>query len=148
MLDKKHELSIKEEKKNIATICSLIRTLQSIECEYNSGHIDREKYTKETNKILDQYENVTFSYPEYEGLDNFVKHYKLEDCNLAINHLKRDQLDRFHYSNSKIALQKNKQLFYDLNLILDCEGLCVADIIQMYSELWISLEDLKDLINL
>ena len=149
MFDGELELTIEEEEKiqNPANIYSLIRTLQFIEWAYNFSHIDRESYTKETNIILEQYENAKNAYPEYEGLDNFVKHYKLEDCTYAINRIKEGRV-KARASASVIAIQKMTQYFNDLNLILDTETLSVADIVQMYLELCNSLEDLKNLINL
>ena len=149
MFDGELELTIEEEEKiqNPANIYSLIRTLQFIEWAYNFSHIDRESYTKETNIILEQYENAKNAYPEYEGLDNFVKHYKLEDCTYAINRIKEGRV-KDRASASVIAIQKMTQYFNDLNLILDTETLSVADILQMYLELCNSLEDLKNLINL
>ena len=149
MFDGELELTIEEEEKiqNPANIYSLIRTLQIIEWAYNFSHIDRESYTKETNIILEQYENAKNAYPEYEGLDNFVKHYKLEDCTYAINRIKEGRV-KDKVSASVIAIQKMTQYFNDLNLILDTETLSVADIVQMYLELCNSLEDLKNLINL
>ena len=152
MLNEKPEPTKEEEEKNqhIAKICSLIRTLQSIESDYNSGHIGKESYIKETNKIIEQYNNAKNAYLEYEGLDNFVKNNKLEDCIDAINRLKERWLDSgsFRYS-PKIQIQKMMQYFSDLNLILDVEeALFVGDIVEMYLELWNSLEDLKNLINI
>ena len=149
MSDGDLELTIEEEEKiqNPANIYSLIRTLQFIEWAYNFSHIDRESYTKETNIILEQYENAKNAYPEYEGLDNFVKHYKLEDCSFAINRIKEGRV-KDRASASVIAIQKMTQYFNDLNLILETESLSVADIVQMYLELVNSLEDLKNLINL
>ena len=149
MFDGELELTIEEEEKiqNPANIYSLIRTLQFIEWAYNFSHIDRESYTKETNIILEQYENAKNAYPEYEGLDNFVKHYKLEDCSFAINRIKEGRV-KDRASASVIAIQKMTQYFNDLNLILETESLSVADIVQMYLELVNSLEDLKNLINL
>ena len=149
MFDGNLELTIEEEEKiqNPANIYSLIRTLQFIEWAYNFSHIDRESYTKETNIILEQYENAKNAYPEYEGLDNFVKHYKLEDCSFAINRIKEGRV-KDRASASVIAIQKMTQYFNDLNLILETESLSVADIVQMYLELVNSLEDLKNLINL
>jgi hypothetical protein len=149
MFDGELELTIEEEEKiqNPANIYSLIRTLQFIEWAYNFSHIDRESYTKETNIILEQYENAKNAYPEYEGLDTFVKHYKLEDCTYAINRIKEGRV-KDRVSNSVIAIQKMTQYFNDLNLILDTETLSVSDIVQMYLELCNSLEDLKNLINL
>ena len=149
MFDGELELTIEEEEKiqNPANIYSLIRTLQFIEWAYNFSHIDRESYTKETNIILEQYENAKNAYPEYEGLDNFVKHYKLEDCTYAINRIKEGRV-KDRTSASVIAIQKMTQYFNDLNLILDTETLSVSDIVQMYLELCNSLEDLKNLINL
>ena len=149
MFDGELELTIEEEEKiqNPANIYSLIRTLQFIEWAYNFSHIDRESYTKETNIILEQYENAKNAYPEYEGLDSFVKHYKLEDCTYAINRIKEGRV-KDRASSSVIAIQKMTQYFNDLNLILDTETLSVSDIVQMYLELCNSLEDLKNLINL
>ena len=149
MFDGELELTIEEEEKiqNPANIYSLIRTLQFIEWAYNFSHIDRESYTKETNIILEQYENAKNAYPESEGLDSFVKHYKLEDCTYAINRIKEGRV-KDRASNSVIAIQKMTQYFNDLNLILDTETLSVSDIVQMYLELCNSLEDLKNLINL
>ena len=149
MFDGELELTIEEEEKiqNPANIYSLIRTLQFIEWAYNFSHIDRERYTNETNIILEQYENAKNAYPEYEGLDNFVKHYKLEDCTYAINRIKEGRV-KDRASASVIAIQKMTQYFNDLNLILDTETLSVSDIVQMYLELCNSLEDLKNLINL
>ena len=149
MFDGDLELTIEEEEKiqNPANIYSLIRTLQFIEWAYNFSHIDRESYTKETNIILEQYENAKNAYPEYEGLDNFVKHQKLEDCSFAINRIKEGRV-KDRASASVIAIQKMTQYFNDLNLILETESLSVADIVQMYLELVNSLEDLKNLINL
>ena len=149
MFDGELELTIEEEEKiqNPANIYSLIRTLQFIEWAYNFSHIDRESYTKETNIILEQYENAKNAYPEYEGLDDFVKHYKLEDCTYAINRIKEGRV-KDRASASVIAIQKMTQYFNDLNLILDTETLSVSDIVQMYLELCNSLEDLKNLINL
>jgi hypothetical protein len=149
MFDGELELTIEEEEKiqNPANIYSLIRTLQFIEWAYNFSHIDRESYTKETNIILEQYKNATNAYPEYEGLDNFVKHYKLEDCTYAINRIKEGNIKE-RANSTVIAIQKMTQFFNDLNLILDTDTLSVADIVPMYLELCNSLEDLKNLINL
>ena len=149
MFDGELELTIEEEEKiqNPANIYSLIRTLQFIEWAYNFSHIDRESYTKETNIILEQYENAKNAYPDYEGLDKFVKNYKLEDCTYAINRIKEGRV-KDRASASVIAIQKMTQYFNDLNLILDTETLSVSDIVQMYLELCNSLEDLKNLINL
>ena len=149
MFEGELELTIEEEEKiqNPANIYSLIRTLQFIEWAYNFSHIDRESYTKETNIILEQYENAKNAYPEYEGLDNFVKHYKLEDCTYAINRIKEGRI-KVGATPSVIAIKNMTQYFNDLNLILDTETLSVADIVQMYLELCNSLEDLKNLINL
>ena len=149
MFDGELELTIEEEEKiqNPANIYSLIRTLQFIEWAYNFSHIDRESYTKETNIILEQYKNATNSYPDYEGLYDFVKHYKLEDCTYAINRIKQGNI-REGPSPIIIAIQKMTQFFNDLNLILDTDTLSVADIVPMYLELCNSLEDLKNHINL
>ena len=149
MFDGELELTIEEEEKiqNPANIYSLIRNLQFIEWAYNFSHIDRESYTKETNIILEQYKNATNAYPEYEGLDNFVKHYKLEDCTYAINRIKEGNIKE-RANSTVIAIQKMTQFFNDLNLILDTDTLSVADIVPMYLELCNSLEDLKNLINL
>ena len=149
MFDGELELTIEEEEKiqNPANIYSLIRTLQFIEWAYNFSHIDRENYIKETNIILEQYENAKKAYPDYEGLDKFVKHYKLEDCTYAINRIKEGRVITT-VNPSIVAIQKMTQYFNDLNLILDTETLSVSDIVQMYLELCNSLEDLKNLINL
>ena len=149
MFDGELELTIEEEEKiqNPANIYSLIRTLQFIEWAYNFSHIDRESYTKEANIILEQYENAKNAYPDYEGLESFVKHYKLEDCTYAINRIREGRV-KVGASSSVIAIQKMTQFFNDLNLILDTETLSVSDIVPMYLELCNSLEDLKNLINL
>ena len=149
MFDGELELTIEEEEKiqNPANIYSLIRTLQFIEWAYNFSHIDRESYTKETNIILEQYKNATNAYPEYEGLDNFVKHYKLEDCSFAINRIKEGNIKE-RASSQVIAIQKMTQYFNDLNLMLDSDTLSVADIVQLYLELCNTFDDLKNLINL
>ena len=149
MLDGELELTIEEEEKiqNPSNIYSLIRTLQFIEWAYNFSHIDRENYIKETNIILEQYENAKKAYPDYEGLDKFVKNYKLEDCTYAINRIKEGRVIT-NANPSIVAIQKMTQYFNDLNLILDTETLSVSDIVQMYLELCNCLEDLKNLINL
>ena len=149
MLDGELELTIEEEEKiqNPSNIYSLIRTLQFIEWAYNFSHIDRESYTKETNIILEQYKNATNAYTDYEGLDDFVKHYKLEDCTYAINRIKEGNIKE-RASASVIAIQKMTQLFNDLNIYLDTETLIVSDVVNMYFDLCNSLEDLKNLINL
>ena len=149
MFDGELELTIEEEEKiqNPANIYSLIRTLQFIEWAYNFSHIDRESYTKETNIILEQYKNATNAFPEYEGLDNFVKHYKLEDCTYAINRIKEGNIKE-RASSQVIAIQKMTQYFNDLNLMLDYDTLSVADIVQLYLELCNTFDDLKNLINL
>ena len=149
MFDGELELTIEEEEKiqNPANIYSLIRTLQFIEWAYNFSHIDRESYTKETNIILEQYKNATNAFPDYEGLDNFVKHYKLEDCSFAINRIKEGNIKE-RASSQVIAIQKMTQYFNDLNLMLDSDTLSVADIVQLYLELCNTFDDLKNLINL
>ena len=149
MFDGELELTIEEEEKiqNPANIYSLIRTLQFIEWAYNFSHIDRESYTKETNIILEQYKNATNAFTEYEGLDNFVKHYKLEDCTYAINRIKEGTIKE-RASTQAIAIQKMTQYFNDLNLMLDSDTLSVADIVQLYLELCNTFDDLKNLINL
>ena len=149
MFDGELELTIEEEEKiqNPANIYSLIRTLQFIEWAYNFSHIDRESYTKETNIILEQYKNATNAFTEYEGLDNFVKHYKLEDCTYAINRIKEGNIKE-RASTQVIAIQKMTQYFNDLNLMLDSDTLSVADIVQLYLELCNTFDDLKNLINL
>ena len=149
MFDGELELTIEEEEKiqNTANIYSLIRTLQFIEWAYNFSHIDRESYTKETNIILEQYKNATNAFTEYEGLDNFVKHYKLEDCTYAINRIKEGNIKE-RASTQVIAIQKMTQYFNDLNLMLDSDSLSVADIVQLYLELCNTFDDLKNLINL
>ena len=149
MFDGELELTIEEEEKiqNPANIYSLIRTLQFIEWAYNFSHIDRQSYTKETNIILEQYKNATNAFTEYEGLDNFVKHYKLEDCTYAINRIKEGNIKE-RASTQVIAIQKMTQYFNDLNLMLDSDSLSVADIVQLYLELCNTFDDLKNLINL
>ena len=149
MFDGELELTIEEEEKiqNPANIYSLIRTLQFIEWAYNFSHIDRESYTKETNIILEQYKNATNAFPDYEGLDEFVKHYKLEDCSFAINRIKEGNIKE-RASSQVIAIQKMTQYFNDLNLVLDSDTLNVADIVQLYYELCNTFDDLKNLINL
>ena len=149
MFDGELELTIEEEEKiqNPANIYSLIRTLQFIEWAYNFSHIDRESYTKETNIILEQYKNATNAFPDYEGLDEFVKHYKLEDCSFAINRIKEGNIKE-RASSQVIAIQKMTQYFNDLNLMLDSDTLSVADIVQLYLELCNTFDDLKNLINL
>ena len=149
MFDGELELTIEEEEKiqNPANIYSLIRTLQFIEWAYNFSHIDRESYTKETNIILEQYKNATNAYTDYEGLDDFVKHYKLEDCTYAINRIKEGNIKE-RASTQVIAIQKMTQYFNDLNLMLDSDSLSVADIVQLYLELCNTFDDLKNLINL
>ena len=149
MFDGELELTIEEEEKiqNPANIYSLIRTLQFIEWAYNFSHIDRESYTKETNIILEQYKNATNAFPDYEGLDSFVKHYKLEDCTYAITRIKEGNI-KGTGSSQVIAIQKMTQYFNDLNLMLDVDPLSVADIVQLYLELCNTFEDLKNLINL
>ena len=149
MFDGELELTIEEEEKiqNPANIYSLIRTLQFIEWAYHFSHIDRESYTKETNIILEQYKNATNAFTEYEGLDNFVKHYKLEDCTYAINRIKEGNIKE-RASTQVIAIQKMTQYFNDLNLMLDSDSLSVADIVQLYLELCNTFDDLKNLINL
>jgi hypothetical protein len=149
MFDGELELTIEEEEKiqNPANIYSLIRTLQFIEWAYNFSHIDRESYTKETNIILEQYKNATNAFTEYEGLDNFVKHYKLEDCTYAINRIKEGNIKE-RASSQVIAIQKMTQYFNDLNLMLDSDTLSVADIVQLYLDLCNTFDDLKNLINL
>ena len=149
MFDGELELTIEEEEKiqNPANIYSLIRTLQFIEWAYNFSHIDRESYTKETNIILEQYKNATNAFPEYEGLDNFVKHYKLEDCTYAINRIKEGNI-KDRASSQVIAIQKMTQYFNDLNLMLDSDTLSVADIVQLYLELCNTFDDLKNLVDL
>ena len=149
MFDGELELTIEEEEKiqNPANIYSLIRTLQFIEWAYNFSHIDRESYTKETNIILEQYKNATNAFTEYEGLDNFVKHYKLEDCTYAINRIKEGNIKE-RASTQVIAIQKMTQYFNDLNLMLDSDTLSVADIVQLYLDLCNTFDDLKNLINL
>ena len=149
MLDDQLELTIEEEEKiqNPANIYSLIRTLQFIEWSYNFSHLDRESYIKQTNLILEQYENAKKAYPDFEGLDNFVKHYKLEDCSYAINRIKEGP-PRTGGESHISSIQKMTQYFNDLNIFLDTETLNVADVVQMYLELCNCLEDLKNLINL
>ena len=149
MFDGELELTIEEEEKiqNPANIYSLIRTLQFIEWAYNFSHIDRESYTKETNIILEQYKNATNAFTEYEGLDNFVKHYKLEDCTYSINRIKEGNIKE-RASSQVIAIQKMTQYFNDLNLMLDSDTLSVADIVQLYLDLCNTFDDLKNLINL
>ena len=148
MFDGDLELTIEEEEKiqNPANIYSLIRTLQFIEWAYNFSHIDRDTYVNETNIILEQYKNAVNAYPEYEGIDNFVKHYKLSDCTYAINRIKEGNV-----TVKKPVLgdiQKMVQLFNDLNLVLDGEVLNVADVVPLYLELCNALETLKNFINL
>ena len=149
MFDGDLELTIEEEEKiqNPANIYSLIRTLQFIEWAYNFSHIDRETYVNETNIILEQYKNATNAYPEYEGLDNFVKHYKLSDCTYAINRIKEGNVT---VQKGPVLgdIQKMVQLFNDLNLLLDGDMLSVADVVPIYLELCNALETLKNFINL
>ena len=149
MFDGDLELTIEEEEKiqNPANIYSLIRTLQFIEWAYNFSHIDRETYVNETNIILEQYKNAVNAYPEYEGIDNFVKHYKLSDCTYAINRIKEGNVT---VQKGPVLgdIQKMVQLFNDLNLLLDGEMLSVADVVPIYLELCNALETLKNFINL
>ena len=149
MFDGDLELTIEEEEKiqNPANIYSLIRTLQFIEWAYNFSHIDRDTYVNETNIILEQYKNAVNAYPEYEGIDNFVKHYKLSDCTYAINRIKEGNVI---VKKEPVLgdIQKMVQLFNDLNLVLDGEVLNVADVVPLYLELCNALETLKNFINL
>ena len=149
MFDGELELSLEEEEKiqNPTNIYSLIKTLQFIESGYATGHIDRESYIKEANIILEQYENAKNAYQDYEGLDNFVKHYKLEDCSFAINRIKNGLV---RPGGGPIAgnIQKMTQSFNDLNIFLDYQTISVSDVVPMYFDLWNNIEDLKNLINL
>ena len=149
MFDGDLELTIEEEEKiqNPANIYSLIRTLQFIEWSYNFSHIDRDTYVNETNIILEQYKNAVNAFPEYEGIDNFVKHYKLTDCTYAINRIKEGNVT---VKKGPVLgdIQKMVQLFNDLNLVLDGEVLNVSDVVPLYLELCNALETLKNFINL
>ena len=149
MFDGELELTIEEEEKiqNPANIYSLIRTLQFIEWAYNFSHIDRETYVNETNIILEQYKNAVNAYPDYVGIDNFVKQYKLSDCTYAINRIKEGNVT---VQKGPVLgdIQKMVQLFNDLNLLLDGDMLSVADVVPIYLELCNALETLKNFINL
>ena len=149
MFDGDLELTIEEEEKiqNPANIYSLIRTLQFIEWAFNFSHIDRDTYVNETNIILEQYKNAVNAYPDYEGIDNFVKHYKLSDCQFAINRIKEGNVT---VKKGPVLgdIQKMVQLFNDLNLLLDGDMISVADVVPIYLELCNALETLKNFINL
>ena len=149
MFEGDFDLDIEEEERiqSPANIYSLIKTLQFIEWAYNSSHIDRDTYVKETNIILEQYKNAVAAYPEYKGLENFVREYKLEDCNYAINRINRGNAQE----NKKPVLgeiQKMTQCFNDINIVLDTENLSVSDILPYYNEICNCFDNLKNYINI
>ena len=151
MLNYSYQLPIEEEEKlqEPSNIYSLIRTLQFIISSYNNSQIDKETYQKELNLILEKFNNSANAFKGYEGLDNFVKKYKLEDCTYAINYLKeRKQEDENILHIPPILIQNIVQGFNDLNLILDDKILSIADIFTLYHNLYNNLEDIKKYINL
>ena len=151
MLNYSYQLPIEEEEKlqEPSNIYSLIRTLQFIISSYNNSQIDKETYQKELNLILEKFNNSANAFKGYEGLDNFVKKYKLEDCTYAINYLKeRKQEDEKNLHIPPILIQNIVQGFNDLNLILDDKILSIADIFTLYHNLYNNLEDIKKYINL
>ena len=151
MLNYSYQLPIEEEEKlqEPSNIYSLIRTLQFIISSYNNSQIDKETYQKELNLILEKFNNSANAFKGYEGLDNFVKKYKLEDCTYAINYLKeRKQEDENNLHIPPILIQNIVQGFNDLNLILDDKILSIADIFNLYHNLYNNLEDIKKYINL
>ena len=151
MLNYSYQLPIEEEEKlqEPSNIYSLIRTLQFIISSYNNSQIDKETYQKELNLILEKFNNSANAFKGYEGLDNFVKKYKLEDCTYAINYLKeRKQEDENILHIPPILIQNIVQGFNDLNLILDDKILSIADIFNLYHNLYNNLEDIKKYINL
>ena len=130
MLNYSYQLPIEEEEKlqEPSNMYSLIRTLQFIISSYNNSQIDKETYQKELNLILEKFNNSANAFKGYEGLDNFVKKYKLEDCTYAINYLKeRKQEDENILHIPPILIQNIVQGFNDLNLILDDKILSIAD---------------------
>ena len=152
MLNMDYELTLEEEGmlQNPANLFSLIKTLQFILSAYNNSQIDDETYEKELNSISEKIENTIKAFPEYEGLDKFIKKYKLEDCTFAINYLKESK-DKKPSKNIGIPpelIMKITQFFNDLSLFLDSENQSVSDIVPNYHELCISLEDLQKYINL
>ena len=151
MLNYSYQLPIEEEEKlqEPSNIYSLIRTLQFIISSYNNSQIDKEIYQKELNSIFEKFNNSANAFKGYEGLDNFVKKYKLEDCTYAINYLKeRKQEDENILHIPPILIQNIVQGFNDLNLILDDKILSIADIFNLYHNLYNNLEDIKKYINL
>ena len=151
MLNYSYQLPIEEEEKlqEPSNLYSLIRTLQFIISSYNNSQIDKETYQKELNLILEKFNNSANAFKGYEGLDNFVKKYKLEDCTYAINYLKeRKQADENILHIPPILIQNIVQGFNDLNLILDDKILSIADIFNLYHNLYNNLEDIKKYINL
>ena len=151
MLNYSYQLPIEEEEKlqEPSNIYSLIRTLQFIISSYNNSQIDKETYQKELNLILEKFNNSANAFKGYEGLDNFVKKYKLEDCTYAINYLKeREHEDENKLHIPPILIQNIVQGFNDLNLILDDKILSIADIFNLYHNLYNNLEDIKKYINL
>ena len=87
-LDQDIEIEEEEKLQNPANIYSLIKTLQFVLTAYNNSQIDEEKYQKELKDILKKLDNSEKAYLNYEGFDNFVKKYKLEDCTYAINFIR------------------------------------------------------------
>jgi len=152
MFNMDYGLTLEEEGmlQNPANLYSLIKTLQFILSAYNNSQIDDESYEKELSSISDKIDNTIKAFPEYEGLDKFIKKYKLEDCTFAINYLK-EKKDKKPGKNNGIPpelIMKIAQNFNDLSLYLDYETQSVADIVPNYHELCIALEDLQKYINL
>ena len=150
MFNMDYELTLEEEGmlQNPANLFSLIKTLQFILVAYNNSQIDEETYKKEVKSVSEKIDNTIKAFPGYEGLDKFIKKYKLEDCTFAINYLKeRKPIDETKGIPPDL-IAKMVQIFNDLNIVLESETLIVSDIVLSYLELCNYIEELEKYIDL
>lgn len=107
MFEGEYDLTFEEEAQieQPANIYSIVRTLDFIEWAYNTGHIDKDSYTEQTNLILDQYKISVDAYQDkYRGIDDFAHKYGLTDFKFGINRLKQGNVQLTSSSSSPVSL--------------------------------------------
>ncbi len=105
MFEGEYELSFEEESQieQPANIYSIVRTLDFVEWAYNTGHIDKDSYTEQTNLILDQYKISVDAYQDkFRGIDDFAQKYALSDFKFGINRLKQGSVQLANSSSSPV----------------------------------------------
>jgi len=82
----------REKYHDIAEVYSIVKTIQALEKAYSRDFIKPEQYTPACSRLLSQYK-VAFRLiqHEFKDLNEFLSHYKLQDCQAAVDRITEDR---------------------------------------------------------